>query len=88
MSDRVRDYLPLLALARWEGETLSIPLDAQRHFLGFQGQAVFHLLMPRQVPRAVRAELAILAAFANFCGTGAETLRGMGQTRVTPHDGR
>ena len=80
--EALRDYLPLLAVARMAGRTERVLLDGSRPFIGFVGEISVKLLAPAAMPAELRARLRALARFAEYCGTGAETLRGMGQTRV------
>lgn len=81
--ETLRDYLPLLAVARMAGRTERVLLDGSRPFIGFVGEIAVKLLAPAAVPADLRARLRALARFAEYCGTGVETLRGMGQTRVS-----
>jgi len=57
-------------------------LDARRQFLGFVGEVEFEVLRPQSLSHGVRASLEALGWLANYCGTGVETMRGMGQTEV------
>ena len=75
-------FFPYLVVSRFEGRTLGIPLQPRRPFIGYIGMAVFQLLDNLDISPAEWAMLHTLAAFANYCGTGAELMRGMGQTRV------
>ncbi len=70
-----------VAISAASGATRSVPLDPGRLFIGFEGQVRFALLEPKTFPEPERHALAALARFANFAGTGVETMRGMGQTR-------
>lgn len=49
---------------------------------GFVGTVVFDTLQPATLPSGAAQTLGVLARFAPFCGTGVETGRGMGQTRL------
>ena len=69
-----------LALSRMHGETQAVRLGERQQLVGYVGSAVFELL-GSPPPAAARA-LTVLARFANYAGTGVETLRGMGQTRA------
>lgn len=80
--DTFLDLLPRLALARMAGETHVIHLSDKQSLVGFSGSAVFDILDAVHVPVQFTATLGLLAAFANFAGTGVETMRGMGQTRA------
>jgi len=80
--DTFLDQLPYLVLARMHGETQDIRLGDWQRLIGFTGSAVFEVLAPDRMPAHFTSTLRLLSAFANYCGTGVETLRGMGQTRV------
>jgi CRISPR/Cas system endoribonuclease Cas6 (RAMP superfamily) len=62
------------------GETQTLRLDAHAPFVGFVGQVSFELLQPESVAPEARTALAALARFSGYCGTGGDTMRGMGQT--------
>jgi CRISPR-associated endoribonuclease Cas6 len=62
------------------GSTQSVPQDRGRVFIGFVGAVRFALLSPDCVPLEFQQMLLALARFASFCGTGVDTMRGMGQT--------
>jgi CRISPR-associated endoribonuclease Cas6 len=63
-----------------EGKTERVTIDANRQFLGFMGEVTFEILKPRDIdPEDLRA-LSALVRYASYCGTGVETVRGMGQT--------
>lgn len=85
LPERVLDVLPLLAVARSGGHTECVRLDGTRPFIGFVGRLVAHLLARDTLAPDLVAALGALAHFANYSGTGVETLRGLGQTRVTLH---
>jgi CRISPR-associated endoribonuclease Cas6 len=57
-------------------------LDPRRHFTGFVGEVTFEVLKPHTLSHGLRASLEALGRFANYAGTGIETMRGMGQTQV------
>jgi CRISPR-associated endoribonuclease Cas6 len=63
-----------------EGGTRAVRLDAGRTFIGFQGRVRFALLKPETAPAEAKTALTALARFASYCGTGVDTMRGMGQT--------
>jgi CRISPR-associated endoribonuclease Cas6 len=69
-----------VAVKMCEGGTRAITLDQGRPFIGFQGTVRFTLLKPETVAPEYRTALAALARFAAYCGTGVDTMRGMGQT--------
>lgn len=62
------------------GSTQSVKVDEQRVFIGFQGDVRFTLIKAAMIPDEQRIALTALVRFSNFCGTGVETMRGMGQT--------
>jgi CRISPR/Cas system endoribonuclease Cas6 (RAMP superfamily) len=64
------------------GGTETVLLEAKRRFIGFVGAVTFCVLKPEVVTSEEKAALAALVRFSNYCGTGVETTRGMGQTRV------
>ena len=76
------EILPHLALSRMQGETQIIHLNGKQSLVGFVGSAVFEVIHPETLPPYMTTTLSLLATFANFSGTGVETLRGMGQTRT------
>jgi CRISPR-associated endoribonuclease Cas6 len=49
-------------------------------FIGFVGQ--MYLVWRKDTHESVRQTAGVLARFSTFCGTGAKTAQGMGQTRV------
>jgi hypothetical protein len=69
-----------VAVAACAGQTESVPLDEGRVFTGFVGEVQFRLLKAAGVPDGGRRALGALARFAEYAGTGVETMRGMGQT--------
>jgi len=77
--DAVDDYV---VISGFRGGTVAVPLDAGRTFLGFSGTVQFTVLCDTAEACRVREVLWSLARFAEFCGTGVETMRGMGQTRL------
>jgi len=79
LAEWVEEYV---AVAECSGHTEAVPLDAGRLFVGFVGQVRFTFLRARDVPEPVRAALATLAHMAEFAGTGVETMRGMGLTKL------
>ncbi len=70
-----------MAVSFCEGATRMLRLEDRRSFLGFEGAVRFRLLEPQEVTRDALIALGALARFADFCGTGVDTMRGMGQTR-------
>ena len=71
-----------VAVRMCEGGTRAVTLDQGRPFIGFQGTVRFTLLKPETVAPEYRTALAALARFAAYCGTGVDTMRGMGQTET------
>ena len=71
-----------VAVNMCEGGTRAVTLDQGRPFIGFQGTVRFTLLKPKTVAPEARSALATLARFAAYCGTGVDTMRGMGQTET------
>lgn len=54
-----------------------------RHFIGGVGKMSFSAIQTEKVDAAWWQSIAVLAAYAPFCGTGHKTAQGMGQTAVT-----
>jgi CRISPR-associated endoribonuclease Cas6 len=71
-----------VAVKSCEGGTRVVMLDQGRPFIGFQGDVRFTLLKPDTVAPEARSALATLTRFAEYCGTGVDTMRGMGQTKT------
>lgn len=65
------------------GETRRVWLEPGYEFTGFVGEAVFGLAGPR-IPEEARRRLGALVRFAEWCGTGVETARGMGVSLPHP----
>ncbi|HSV72143.1 MAG TPA: CRISPR system precrRNA processing endoribonuclease RAMP protein Cas6 [Chthonomonadales bacterium] len=72
-----------VVVGAFSGGTHAVALDRRRVFLGFVGHA--HLVIlptgndgPDPLPSALWA----LARLAEYCGTGVDTMRGMGRTRI------
>jgi len=51
-------------------------------FIGFQGSVRFQVLKPDTLDTDAMRALWALARLASYSGTGVETMRGMGQTRL------
>jgi CRISPR/Cas system endoribonuclease Cas6 (RAMP superfamily) len=86
----VRGDLPLwvnrhVGVSGHEGRTKRVNLAEEgkfsRVFIGYVGTAEFSLLGGREVPEEVKRDIWTLARFSTYCGTGLDTLRGMGQTQ-------
>jgi CRISPR-associated endoribonuclease Cas6 len=69
-----------VAVSACAGGTQAVRLDSGRVAIGFTGNVRFALLEPETVSLEVRLALTCLARFATFCGTGVDTMRGLGQT--------
>jgi CRISPR-associated endoribonuclease Cas6 len=70
----------LISLAEFDLRTQSRDSGHGQPRSGFVGTAT--LRTARGAPRATRAMIATLAAFAEFCGTGAQVTHGFGATSV------
>ncbi len=70
------------AVRAFEGGTRAVRLDGTRTFIGFTGRVEFTILDGPADPAALAAAAWALARLAEYCGTGVETMRGMGQTRI------
>lgn len=71
-----------VAISACRGQTETVLMGPSRRFIGFVGEVTFRMLKPELATPEERAALAALVRFANYCGTGVETTRGMGQTRA------
>ena len=72
-----------IAVEAFSGGTQKADLGHKQAFIGFTGDVRCALLKHKDIPDISLEEqtlLAALARFATFCGTGRETMRGMGQT--------
>ena len=69
-----------VAVAYCSGATQPVSIDRKRPFIGFVGEVRFTILKPEELADNIKRCLLALARFSNFCGTGVETIRGMGQT--------
>jgi len=69
-----------VAVTECTGGTLCVHLDGSRVFVGFEGNVRFGVLKRATLSLEDKAALTALARFSTFCGTGVETMRGMGQT--------
>lgn len=77
MADIAGGYL---ALSAFSGRTEALQLDKGRMFIGFVGDVKFSVLQADDLPREALVCLQALAEYAEYCGTGVDTSRGMGQT--------
>jgi len=64
------------------GATKRVELGKERVFVGFVGDVTFEIRRPGEVPYAHRQALNAAVRLSEFCGTGVETLSGMGQTML------
>lgn len=78
-----------MIVASCAGQTREVHLQdraggggADRLFCGFVGEVTFQVLPPGDQDRDVLRSLHALARLSPFCGTGVETMRGMGQTQL------
>lgn len=71
-----------VVVSAFEGGTRAARLDGRRVFLGFVGSVEFTVLDGGRPAAPISAVMWALARFAEFGGTGVETMRGMGQTRI------
>ena len=69
-----------IAVTYCQGGTQTANIDRDRNFAGFCGDVTFALLKPDTVSPEIRQGLAALAMFAEYSGTGVDTMRGMGET--------
>ena len=71
-----------VAITYCQGGTQTANIDKERNFAGFRGDVTFALLKPDTVSPEVRQALAALTLFAEYSGTGVDTMRGMGETQL------
>lgn len=71
-----------VAVTYCKGGTEIARLDTDRNFVGYVGDATFGLLKPETVDPEMRKALAVLAIYSEYCGTGVDTMRGMGETQL------
>ena len=70
------------AVTYCQGGTQAAKIDAGRSFAGFVGEVTFALLKADAIAPDIRKALAALAIFAQYSGTGVDTMRGMGETQL------
>ena len=70
------------AVTYCQGGTQVAKIDAGRSFAGFVGEVTFGLLKAETIAPDIRKALAALAIFAQYSGTGVDTMRGMGETQL------
>ena len=81
MPDEIADVVAgHLALSSFCGKTEAVRLEKDRTFIGFVGSVRFSVLAAQTLSADAIRYLQALARFADFCGTGVDTSRGMGQT--------
>lgn len=73
-----------VVIRAFAGGTSAVRLDRVRTFIGFTGRVEFTVLDGPADTGELCAALWSLARFAEYCGTGVDTMRGMGQTRLIP----
>lgn len=71
-----------VVVSAFAGRTRAERLDGRRIFIGFVGSVEFRVLDCGRPIEPIAAAVWSLARFAEFSGTGVETMRGMGQTRI------
>jgi CRISPR/Cas system endoribonuclease Cas6 (RAMP superfamily) len=71
-----------VAIGACTGGTRALSLERGRMFIGFQGSVRFQVLKPDTLDTDAMRALWALARLASYSGTGVETMRGMGQTRL------
>jgi hypothetical protein len=82
--DFARSHIDITYL---EGKTANVPIEPQQlHYPGFCGTVVFTVYEPSPEHKPYLQALDQLALFANYAGTGTQTMRGMGVTRVKRYD--
>ncbi|MCX6358318.1 MAG: CRISPR system precrRNA processing endoribonuclease RAMP protein Cas6 [Armatimonadetes bacterium] len=77
--DLVRERMVVSA---FDGRVESVSLTNERLFKGCVGTVEFAVLRPHEAEPSVLWQLCSLFRFAAYCGTGVETMRGMGQTEL------
>lgn len=78
LDDSVTSWFARIVVARYQLETHILNFGSYQE-VGFTGRCRFEL--DRNVPEEIAIALNALADFAFYCGTGAKTTMGMGQTR-------
>ena len=76
-----------VVVGAFAGGTHSVTLDRGRIFLGFVGTVDLVVLPDDQTPDPLPHVLWALARLAEYCGTGVDTMRGMGRTRIARPQG-
>jgi len=76
-----------VAVSELNGHTTEIQLfdrsrERPRLVIGFVGYTTFRVLAPAALELRERRLVAALSRYADYCGTGVETMRGLGQTRL------
>lgn len=78
LDDAVTSWLEKMLVARYRLETRLLDFGSYQE-VGFSGRCRF--LLDRNTPEEITTGINALADFAFYCGTGAKTTMGMGQTR-------
>jgi CRISPR-associated endoribonuclease Cas6 len=83
-NEEVLDFISSrLSVTFLEGKTVEVPAGKSGQMIaGFLGTVTIEVLKPKPSDRQVLQALDILAALAEFSGTGAHTIWGMGVTRI------
>jgi CRISPR/Cas system endoribonuclease Cas6 (RAMP superfamily) len=79
IGDRIHDSL---VVSDFQGGTRHVRLDGNRSFVGFVGDVTFDVCTGMRSRSDIIAAFGSLAGLARYCGTGVETMRGMGQIRL------
>ena len=78
LDDSIAAWFSTMLLTRYRLETMVMNFGSYQE-AGFTGKCRYEL--EKDTPEKVAIELNTLADFASFCGTGAKTTMGMGQTK-------
>ena len=70
-----------------DGQTREVPAGKNgRMISGFEGSVAFGVMNPEKKDHDMLRALSVLTSLAEFCGTGAHTMWGMGLTRIIKGD--
>ena len=76
----VEEVLDYMVVSKFSGGTKIVNTKAlDRPFIGFVGQVTFQLLSNNNISPSIKQQITALSRFASLCGTGTETMRGMGK---------
>jgi CRISPR-associated endoribonuclease Cas6 len=78
LDDTITSWFEKMIVARYQLETRFLDFGSYQE-VGFSGRCRF--LLNRNTPEEIVTGINALADFAFYCGTGAKTTMGMGQTR-------